>query len=63
MFLVVWRRFLKVKVRKVDHLEANPIVRSREVPKKIIGKTIKKDLGYNTLNVDIIYDKIVDSIS
>ena len=40
-------------------MEGNPVTIDRGKPKKIIGKTIKRYLDANSLNINIIYDKIL----
>ena len=50
----VWRRLIEVSVRRVDQMKSSPIVRDREAPKKTIGKTTKRDLNFNGLNVNMI---------
>lgn len=35
----------------------NPIARGKERPRKIIGKTFKKDLEANGLAINMIHDK------
>ena len=34
----------------------NPVARDIERPRKIIGETIKRDLDFNGLNVNMIYN-------
>ena len=40
-------------------MEDNLVVKVRERLRKIINKTIKKDLDINSVNVNMIYDKIL----
>ena len=45
-------------MRRVDQIEGSPIVRGRErSKKKFIGKIIKRDLDFNSLNINPIYDR------
>ena len=43
-------------VRRVDQIE-DPIARDRGRPRKTMGKIIKKELNFNGLIVDMIYNK------
>ena len=59
---VVWAYVEKpvvVLVKRVDQRKGSPITRDREKSRKIIGETIKRDLDFNDLNVNIVYDKIL----
>ena len=38
-------------------MEGSLIVRGRGRPRKIIAETIKRNLGFNGLNVNMIYDR------
>ena len=38
-------------------MDGSPIIRGRGRPRKIINKTIKRDLDVNSLNINMIYDK------
>lgn len=42
-------------------MEGSPIVRRWRRPRKSIGETIKKDLGVNSLSLDMIYEHIMAS--
>ena len=53
----IWRRFEEALMRRVDQMEISSIVRGRERSKrKFIGKIIKRDLDFNNLNINTIYD-------
>ena len=47
----------KPQIRRVDQMKGNLIARDKRRPKKIIGKTIKEDIEFNDLNINIIHDK------
>ena len=49
----------KAPLSRVDQLEDSPIAGGRGRPRKIIWKTIKRDLEFNSLNVNMIYDRIL----
>ena len=53
----VWRVPVEALVWKVDQMESSLIVRGRGRPRKTIGETIKRDLNFNDLNVNMIYDR------
>ena len=51
----MWRKFVEVLIKEVDYMK----VRDRGRPKQIISKIIKRDLYLNSLNINIIYDKLL----
>ena len=55
----VWRRLIEAPVKKVDQMEGSPIDRDRRRPSKTIGKTIKRDLDVNYLNINMMYDRTI----
>ena len=55
----MWRSPVETPARRVDHMEDSPIARGRGRPRKAKGKTIKKDLYFNGLTIDMVYDKIL----
>ena len=44
-------------------MEGSPITRHRKKPRKIIDETIKKDLNFNGLTIDIIYTMTSSDLS
>ena len=38
-------------------MKGSPLAEGRERPKRTIGKTIKKDLNFNGLIVNVIYNR------
>ena len=40
-------------------MESSPIIRDRGRPTNTIGETIKRDLDFNNLNVDMVYNTIL----
>ena len=52
----VGRKHVEVQVRRVNQMEGSSIARGRGRPRKVIGETIKKDLDFSALTVDMIYD-------
>lgn len=52
----VERRPINFVVRKVDQVEGSQITRGKRGPRKIIRKTITKDLEINEFDRDMIFD-------
>lgn len=48
-FECVWGRLVDFVVRRVHQVEGNPVARRRGIPRKTIGKTLKKDLDRHDL--------------
>ena len=46
------RRPVEALIRRVDQMKGNPITRDKGRSRKIISKTIKKDLDVNGLNIN-----------
>ena len=40
-------------------MESGPIVRDRGRPRKTIGETIKRYLDFNSLNINMIHDRVL----
>ena len=55
----MWRRLVKALIRIVDQVEGSLKARGRGRPRKIIGKTIKKDLDFNGLTINMTYNRIL----
>ena len=53
----VWRRLVEATIRRVDQMEGSSITRGRCKQKETIGKSIKKDLDFNDLSIDMVYDE------
>ena len=53
----VWRRLVEAPIRKVNQMEGSLIARDRGRTRKTTCETIKRDLDFNSLNVNMIYDK------
>ena len=58
-FRHAWRRFIEILVRKVDYMEGSTVISDRRRLRKIIGKTVKRYLYVNSLNINMIYDKVL----
>ena len=45
-FRHIWRRPIETLVRRVDHMESSIIAGDRGIPRKIMDKTIKRDVDF-----------------
>lgn len=52
----VWRRPIGALVKRVDQMDDNPILRVRRRQKKTIDLIIVRDLDWNGLSLDMVYD-------
>ena len=43
----------------VDQMKDSPVVKGKGIPRKTIGKSIKKDLDFNGVIIDMVYNKIL----
>lgn len=53
----VWRRSIKVSVRRVDQMDDSSVVRGRGRPRQTIGQINKRDLEINCLFLDLKHDR------
>ena len=51
------RRPVEALVKIIDQMEDSPIANVRGRPRTTIGEIIERDLDYNGLNVNMIYDR------
>ena len=51
------KRPIKAPIRRVDQMEYSPIDKGKTRTRNTINKTIKEDLDFNSLSIDMIYDK------
>ena len=56
-FARVIKRPMEVLVRRVHQMEDSLIRKVRRRPWKTIDETIKKELTFNDLSIDMVYDR------
>ena len=57
-FDYMWKKFIEMFIKRIT-MKNSLIVRDKVRSRKIIGKIIKWDLNFNSLTINIIYDKII----
>lgn len=57
LFGYVCRKPIEALVRRVDQMEGSLITRGRGIYRKVISKTIKKDLEVSGFAMDMIYNR------